>query len=95
MDLLSGWSQVRVLYGGPFYYEINMFDLLQRLKNVRDGVFIKKKIHVLDESRSERQIRMRKEQYRQWHNSIKAQGVGYGYDYRSMKRHKPKKAFFG
>ncbi len=53
MDLLSPGSQVQVLFGGPFFYEVKMFELLQHLKNVRDGVFMANKKSTIDDPTGE------------------------------------------
>lgn len=50
-----------------------MLDLLQRLKNVRDGVFIRNRKSTVDEPKGDRQKRIRKESQVDFDNTIKAQ----------------------
>lgn len=73
-----------------------MFPLLMACQNLRKGLFLKKKRHlkhVLGETRDERQARIRKENRHELITSIKSQGVGYNYDFRIVKKHKPKRVF--
>lgn len=72
-----------------------MFDLLQRFKNVRDGKFVLKHLTQQLESRAQRQKRHGKIIAEEFRKSIMSQGVGYGYDFRNLKRHKPKRKFYG
>lgn len=75
-----------------------MFPLLRACENLRKGLFLKKKRHlkhVIGETRDERQARIRKESWHEFNTSIKSQGVGYGYDFRTVKKHRPKRCFYG
>ena len=72
-----------------------MFDLLQHFKNVRDGKFVLRHLTHKLESRSQRQKRQGKIAAEMFRKSIMSQGVGYCYDFRNLKRHKPKRKFYG
>lgn len=49
-----------------------MFELLQHLKNVRDGVFMTNKKSTIDDPSGEVQKRTRKENQRDFNNGIKS-----------------------
>ena len=70
-----------------------MFTLLKAMKNLREGIFIKVNRRLLAPSRSERQNRIMRKQTIEFENSMKSQGIGYGYDFRNVKKHKPKRYY--
>ena len=72
-----------------------MFTLLKAMNNLREGIFIKANRRLLAPSRSERQNRIMRKQTIEFENSMKSQGIGYGYDFRNVKKHKPKRYYHG
>lgn len=86
-----------ILYLITIYFcnGVEMFDLLQRFKNVRDGIFVLKHLTKQLESRDQRQKRQGKIAAEMFRKSIMSQGVGYCYDFRNLKRRKPSRKFYG
>lgn len=81
-----------------------MLSLLIALRNVSLGLCVefieqphKVKIAKVSKfkTRTERQTEVNKRRRIEFENSIRSQGIGYGYDFRTVKKHKPKRCFYG
>ena len=72
-----------------------MFTLLKAMKNLREGIFIKANRRLLAPSRSERQNRIMRKQTIEFENSMKSQGIGYGYDFNNPHKNRYRRTFFG
>lgn len=73
-----------------------MFQVLIACNNVRRGVFYNCKTKALaQETRSVRQDRERRKRNIELENSYMAEGIGYGYDFRYIKKYKPRRTFYG